>query len=327
MNTIQSQAAANLRGIFEREISVRHIAEFDLEFADAADDGEKVEKQMAEEDFDVMPVRADGEVVGYVVRAELRGGSCLEQVRQITVDDLVSDSTPLMVVLELLGRRQWLFVLQENKVVGIVTVADVRKPPVQMYLFGLLIILELKLTRLIKHYWRQEGEWSSFLSPKRLSAANERLVDRQRRNEGLRLIDCLTMADKREIIEETPAVLEGLSMSKAQFRKLLKLAEDVRNQLAHAQDFLEGVSWAEILELNREIHRILDLFDGRILIDFSSVPSDSALVIAQNRMTEELASSLAHSLGLDHIDRDLLEQELVGVIAGTIDRYLSTAEE
>lgn len=324
MRTIQSQAAANLRAIFERDITVRHIAEFDLQFADAADDGEKVRNQMQKEDFDVMPVKRSGAIVGYVKRADLQPGPYLEDVRQITVNDVVSDSTPLMVVLELLGLRQWLFVLEGNEIVGIVTVADVRKPPVQMYLFGLLIILELKLTRLISHHWKEEREWSAFLSQSRLDKVNERLDERKRRNEALGLIDCLTMADKRAIVEKTSPVLKELSMSKKQASKLLKLAERVRNQLAHAQDFLEGISWGEILELNREIHKMLGLYDGRILVDFSSVPSGSAIAIAQNLMTEELSDSIAVALRLDEEGRDLFEQELVGVIAGTVDQYLST---
>jgi hypothetical protein len=62
------------------------------------------------------------------------------------------------------------------------------------------------------------------------------------------------------------------------------------------------------------------------VIDFSSVPSESALVVAQNPMTEELANSVALSLGLNHVDRDLLGQELVGVIASTVDRYLFSEE-
>lgn len=53
---------AELRQLFEKNITVRAVAEFDLWKADAAADGEVVREEMAAKDFDVAPV-VDGTTI------------------------------------------------------------------------------------------------------------------------------------------------------------------------------------------------------------------------------------------------------------------------
>lgn len=62
-----------------------------------------------------------------------------------------------------------------------------------------------------------------------------------------------------------------------------------------------------------------------ITIDFSKVPSDTALFLAQNEHTEELAHELARVMRLESPERQFIHDELVGTIAESIDSHLDYA--
>mgnify|MGYP005641987019 CR=1 FL=1 len=149
------------------------------------------------------------------------------------------------------------FVLDRNRVSGIVTRGDLQKAPVRMLLFGLLTLLEMQLLRLIRIYYLQDS-WQKLLKEDRLNSAKERLAERQARNEAIGLADCLQFCDKRVIILKTPEVRESIGLkSKNSGERLLKCAEDLRNKLAHAQDLVTGSSWPAVIDLAKDIEAIL----------------------------------------------------------------------
>ena len=59
-----------------------------------------------------------------------------------------------------------------------------------------------------------------------------------------------------------------------------------------------------------------------ITIDFSNLPSDTALLLAQQRNTLDLATDLANATRLDDEDRQLLRDELIGTVAEAVEAYL-----
>jgi hypothetical protein len=85
-------------------------------------------------DFDRAGVRLErsGPVIGYVERASLTDGAVRDHSQPMTAEHLVSESTPLASLLSLLKKRTYLFVLVGPEVRGIVTRADLNKPPVRV---------------------------------------------------------------------------------------------------------------------------------------------------------------------------------------------------
>jgi hypothetical protein len=64
-----------------------------------------------------------------------------------------------------------------------------------------------------------------------------------------------------------------------------------------------------------------DRSDTSISLDFSTPPSDVALVLGRQRLTRQLADDLARALSLDAADRELLHQEIVAAVAEVVDRF------
>ena len=222
---------------------------------------------LGQRDFHVAGVQfsQEGPVVGIVSKESLKTGVVRDYVKPITADLLVSDSTPLPAVLSVLKDRQYTFVLIGTEVRGIVTRADLNKPPVRVYLFGLVSLLEMHLTFWITAAYEQES-WCQCLKPKRLEAANKLLEDRRAHNHEAGLLDCVQFCDKGNLIMAVEDLREKLHLgSKTSARGMLARAEHLRNVLSHSQqDLAQGTSWMEMITLVEWIETVLGFSDALV---------------------------------------------------------------
>jgi len=99
-------------------------------------------------DFDVVGVRHNGAVIGYVHRSDLRDGALKQYTKPFDEQLLVEDWNPLLAVLDLLIGSPQVFIVVMGEVSGIITKGDLQKAPVRMWLFGVLSMLEMQLLRL-----------------------------------------------------------------------------------------------------------------------------------------------------------------------------------
>jgi hypothetical protein len=73
----------------------------------------------------------------------------------------------------------------------------------------------------------------------------------------LHLADCLQFCDKRDIVLKADKLYSQLGFeSKESGERLLKELEDLRNDLAHAQDIITG-RWPKIVDLAEEAEQLL----------------------------------------------------------------------
>jgi hypothetical protein len=209
--------------------------------------------------FAVAGVREGGLVSGYATSKDLVGVRvCGDALRPFEDEEVVSGGTPLVEGLRRLAGRERIFVTAFGHVAGIVTWTDVQKPPVRMWLFGLVTLLEGAFTGLID-VWHPDDSWADLISTGRLRKARELLRERKRQGAdvNLRLLDCLQLNDKGLILlrrEETRRLLD-VSSKEAGERALKKLAQ-LRNGLAHAQDIVTR-DWDMILRLADRLEDIV----------------------------------------------------------------------
>jgi hypothetical protein len=250
-----SSTIASLRRIFAEGFVARDIAE-PLASCDSSTAAAEVAVLMERRDFDVVGIRREGVVVGYVERADLCGGSCGEHVRAIEKSMVISESSPFADVVLGLVDGPRLFVRVMGTVGGIVTMSDLQKPPVRMWLFGMITLMEMRVSRLIELKCPGDG-WKQFLSESRLQKANDLLEERRRRNQNLELIDCLQLADKGQIIARHEEIRRLTRMqSRRQTEQLIGMLESLRNNLAHSQDIL-SCDWETIVGLCKDMERVV----------------------------------------------------------------------
>jgi predicted transcriptional regulator len=133
----------DLRQVFDRSVSVRYIAEPFVSF-DVQRHAPEVSAFMEAKDFDIVGVRQNGTVVGYVCQADLRDGTLEQYVRPFNEQLLLDDWSPMLTVLQLLARFPQVFVVVMGEVSGIIMKGDMQKAPVRMWLFGVLSLLEMQ---------------------------------------------------------------------------------------------------------------------------------------------------------------------------------------
>src|SRR5258706_16219777 len=140
---------SELRSLLGAGITARAILE-PLQSCPADVSAIEMANLLKQKDFDVAGVQSErgGRVIGLVTREALTRGTVRDHLTPISAEHLVSEATPLPGLLATLRDRPHAFVLVGAEVRGIVTRADLNKPPVRVYLFRLVSLLEIHL-----HFW------------------------------------------------------------------------------------------------------------------------------------------------------------------------------
>lgn len=246
----------DLRRIFTCSITARDLAE-PLASFDAMQTAETIRVFMEQKDYDAVGVRKDGLVIGFVERSALSEGLLGDHLLKMHRSSTLPDSSTIAEVLKSLVESPRIFIAGNRHVWGIITRGDLQKVPVRMYLFGLVSLLEMRLLEVIRESHANDA-WFSFLSMERVDRARTILDDRRRRNEATDLADCLQFADKTTIVAKSDAVRDIVGFdSPAKARANLKEVEDLRNDLAHAQDIIAG-RWPRLVELSNQVESILE---------------------------------------------------------------------
>jgi hypothetical protein len=254
VRALQERLERTFRGAFHARDVAEALVSFDSSMP-AATALERAERR----GFAVVGVREHGLVAGYANAEDLEGARvCGDAVRGFEDDEVVAGGTPLDEGLRRLAGKDRVFVTAFGQVAGIVTWTDVQKPPVRMWLFGLVTLLEDTFTGLIE-VWHPDDSWTELISAGRLRKARELLRERRRHGADvdLRLIDCLQLPDKGLILlrrEETRRLLDLPSKESGE-RALKKLAQ-LRNGLAHSQDIVTR-DWDMILRLAGRLEDIV----------------------------------------------------------------------
>jgi len=247
--------------LFETAFRAEDIAESLVSF-DAERSASEISPVLARTQFKVAGVREDGKITGYVVASELDGdATCGDLRREFTERDVVAGQTPLADAIQALAGREWLFVRVLGRVNGIVTWSDLHKPPVRMWLFGVITLIEMAFTGILETLFPDDG-WTELMSPARRRKAQEFHRERTRRSgsaASLRLVDCIQFSDKGQILakDEMARRLIGFP-SRQKGLQAVKSIVSLRDKLAHAQDIVTDDA-SSIVALAVQLHRILQI--------------------------------------------------------------------
>jgi hypothetical protein len=236
-----------VKRVFTEAFTARDVAE-PLASFDAGTPCGDVRDFMTGSQFDVVGVRVEGQVVGYVERGSLDHGACGQYQRPLDEATVLNDTAPLLTVLMELNRAPFLFVRAFGRVAGIITPADLQKPPVRMWLFGIVTLIEMRCAELIERHC-PGNTWKEYLSEARLLKAEALLAERSRRNQALQLFDCLQFSDRGQVVARHEGIRNHtIFRSRRQAEETIKKLEQLRNNLAHAQDILTS-DWDTIVQL------------------------------------------------------------------------------
>lgn len=246
-----------LHRLFLQGFLAMDIAEPLVSF-DADADARTVRDFMAEKDFDVVGVRCDGMVEGYVLRNDLSSGICQDHMRSFSPDDdLVPETANLIDAVKSLAINERCFIIVLGRVGAIVTLSDLEKAPMRMFLFGMITLGEMLMTEVIRRRY-VDGSWQERLSAQRLAKARQLREERARRGQKVDLVDCLQYGDKGWILSYDKDICSALGQeSRTVARRTFKELETLRNNLAHTQEIIP-TGWQRIVIACSRLEHNLD---------------------------------------------------------------------
>lgn len=238
--------SSRLRRLFLEGFSAMDVAEPLVSF-DGGARAEDVQQFMQARGFDLVGIRCNGLVEGYVRLEDLTSGTCADHLHPFTPDDdLIPDTANLIDVVKSLAINQRCFVTILDRVGAIITLSDLEKPPMRMFLFGMITIIEMILTEILRQRYANDS-WQELLSEKRIALAKKLQEERSRRGQQVELVDCLQFGDKGWIVTYDEELRKALGHnSRQESRKSVKELETLRNNLAHTQEIIP-TGWQRIV--------------------------------------------------------------------------------
>ncbi len=247
---------ASLLGVAERAITVADLATTDLWCVEPEWSAAQSADGLRTRSFDAAPLRGNP-IRRYVTlpAVEAGEGSALKLSRPIDVELEVSGALPLTDAVAALTHQPFLFVLERDRVNGMVTRADLQRLPVSMVALGLIIAAEAALDVLIARFTNMQ--WLSLLSPERQEDIQVVFDDRRKRNAEITRLQCLNLDDRMTIASKLDRLrLELGHSSRKGFNKWAKPIKDLRNTLAHGGGLLDAqpdpVTAADLFQSARE---------------------------------------------------------------------------
>lgn len=240
--------------LFLRGFMARDVAEALASFDDSTP-AETIRKVMQDRQLEFAGIRTAGIVAAWVASEDLCDDRRPLPFRPFDDLHLIADTASLNAVVEALNGATCLFVRCLGQVAGIIRRCDVQKPAMRMWLFGLVTITELRVTRLIDECC-PDGAWRDYLSTGRLRKAHEIQEMRFRRGQKPSLLDCLQFADKGQIVarDEKLRALTPFS-SRREVEDFVSSLQSLRDNLAHSQEI--AGDWETIRNLAANLHRIV----------------------------------------------------------------------
>jgi hypothetical protein len=254
----------DFREIFEKGIKAGCVTEPICSF-DESTTAQSVKKILDENHYDLVGVRTNGIINGYACRSDLAEGQISKYFNKFDSRDILPDTISIPEVLEVLNNSNHVFISSFGMVSGIITRGDLQKMPIRMWLFSLISLIEMQMLRIIRERFPDKS-WVKLISPGRKEKAEKYFIDLKNKNEEIDPVDCLQFCDKYTIISKTEDILEKLQYGKKkkEFCTLLKELEELRNNLAHAQDIITA-KWPSIINISKiaeEFLKICEIING-----------------------------------------------------------------
>ncbi len=243
-----------MKTLFTEGFSVMDIVET-LPVIDSCRPGDEALAIVEKTRLPLLGVSEEGRTSGYLRLEDISGGECGAAARPFDDMSVLPETASIPAAFEALAKSPYCFVRIGDEVRGVICRTDIQKPPVRMWLFGMVTIIEMFLSRIIIEAYPGES-WKEILTKNRLKRAVRLHHERSRRGEGVRLIDCLQLSDKSNIVLKDPELFAMFRFeSKRSAQRAVKEFESLRNNLAHSHDL--SLNWDTILQISKDIDIIV----------------------------------------------------------------------
>jgi hypothetical protein len=155
----------------------------------------------------------------------------------IAATDLVTADLPLADALVLLSERAWYFIMDRDRVTGILTMADLQQAPVNLVVLGYILAIEGAIDGYIDRLLGQS--WQDFLSPQRLQKVKDVFNERRGKNVGINLRACLDLEARLSILSKSDVLRSAIGLSRNRVDEMGEQLKRLRDTLAHGGSIVD----------------------------------------------------------------------------------------
>jgi hypothetical protein len=218
----------------EAGLTIKDVATFELGSCDLANDLGGVLDAPQLGLFDAIPVKDEGRVVGVLERPSLgRETTVAAAMRRLDDSLLASAHDPLKSLVTLLTATPYRLVVDNGRILGIVTRSDMHKLPMRLLVFALVTHLELLMAEAITKQMPND-RWIDELKGERRRKFEVKRKELRSANFDPPLIELTEFCDKRDLVLP---LLGELEIGKGKAQSELGRIETLRNKVAHAAGF------------------------------------------------------------------------------------------
>ena len=258
-------SSARLLNLFREGFNVIDLAQ-PLLSVEASSSRADARALIEHENLPCLGIRRNGRISGYVLPEDVSADGDLQEITNFQPDQIFDDSANLHELFEPLSKHSLVFVKVLGEVACVITRNDLEKPPMRMWLFGIITLLEINTTWAVEQLYPKNA-WIKMISDARLEKAKIMQAERTRRNQPAELLSCLQFSDKLGILLKEKHHREVLQIdSLRKVKNTLKKLESIRNNLAHSQPIVED-NWETIKTLSSQLEIIVNAPRFRKLVD------------------------------------------------------------
>lgn len=193
-------------------------------------------------DFDFLPVRHDGTIVGLFDRRSPNGTAAAslrvsDRMQPLSGNNLISADAGILSFISQADHCPCRLLVKDTEIWGIVTTADLNALPVRPVLFLLFTHVELLMAERIRTTFDVPEYWIKLLSDGRQDKLHKKHSTRLRKNMYTDLLSATDYCDKRTIIMKGHLVPANVSTSP---ESDLKRIEELRDKVAHASGYADS---------------------------------------------------------------------------------------
>jgi len=183
--------------------------------------------------IDRAPVRSVDAFVGLVERSSLTSGKVSDHMMQLKANVLVSADTPFEHLLADLQAEPLLLVLEERRVIGVVTAEDAGGAAARTHYYLLLARLEMLLAEMIRTLHPDQAQAVGLLSPGRQAKYQEIRAALVKEDLMIDDVACLSLLDLIAIARSDVAYRELATASGRGWGGLVDSLANFRNDVMH----------------------------------------------------------------------------------------------
>lgn len=199
------------------------------------------------ESFDHLPVVVDGanhgsSVVGILAltdQQEAHGQSCAVRdcMAPLSEEHLVGADASILAFIREADARPFRLVVSGGEIAGLVSISDLQRLPVRAALFAMVTHLEMEMAETIRITHPHPKDWIGLLTPERAGRIEAEI---QASTDADSLVDPLLFTqfgDKVGVLAKSLDPTALGSLTKTSFRQDMHAIQDLRDRIAHANDY------------------------------------------------------------------------------------------